>query len=327
MNTRIVSRAAAAPPAQDGEPDISVVVPITERHDDLAELYRGCAAELRRAGRSFEFVFVIDGSFPAVVETLRKLRVEHRDVRILDLGRRFGEAVALSVGFQQARGCRILTLAPYFQVVASGVTDVLAALEANDLVITRRHPRTDPWFNRLQSRVFHWLTARLTGARFHDLTCGLRGMTREVAQALHLYGDLHRFIPVLAQRQGFKITELPVPQHERDRAPRLRGPGVYLRRFLDILIVLFLAKFTKKPLRFFGLIGATLFVGGSAITAYLGLYRLLGFGGIADRPLLLLGVLLMVLGVQLLSIGLIGEIVIFTHAREMKDYRVEEILD
>jgi hypothetical protein len=175
--------------------------------------------------------------------------------------------------------------------------------------------------------VFHWLTARLTGAVFHDLTCGLRGMTREVAESLTLYGDLHRFIPVLAKRQGFRIAEVAVGQHPLDHGMRLRAPGVYLRRMLDILIVLFLAKFTKKPLRFFGLIGMLLFVGGSAVTLYLGLYRLLGFGGIAERPLLLLGVLLMVLGVQLLSIGLIGEIVIFTHARQLKDYKVQEILD
>jgi hypothetical protein len=152
-------------------------------------------------------------------------------------------------------------------------------------------------------------------------------MSREVAGELNLYGDLHRFIPVIAYKQGFKIAEIPIRQHPMNRAVRIQKPGVYLRRFLDILIVFFLTKFTKKPLRFFGLIGSTLFISGSLITLYLGLYRLFGFGGIAERPMLLLGVLLIVLGVQLLSIGLIGEIVIFTHAREMKDYRVEEILD
>lgn len=311
----------------DVTPDVTVVVPITERHDDLAQLYRVHSEVLAQCGASREFVFVIDGSSPAALETLRKLRVEHPDVRVFELGSRCGEAMALAVGFRQARGRRLLTLAPYFQVEASGVAAVLEQLERHDLVITRRHPRRDPWINRLQARVFHWLAARLTGAKFHDMTCGLRGLTRELAESLTLYGDLHRFIPVLAQRQGFRIAEVAVGQHPLDRAVRVRAPGVYLRRVLDLMIVLFLAKFTRKPLRFFGLIGLLLFGSGSAVTFYLGIYRLLGFGGIAERPLLLLGVLLMVLGVQLLSIGMIGEIVIFTHARRLKDYKVNEILD
>jgi glycosyltransferase involved in cell wall biosynthesis len=327
MTPESMNRPGAHGAAGGAPPDVTVVVPITERYDDLAELYRVYSGALAQCGVSREFLFVLDGSSPRALETLRKLRVDHADVRVFELGGRFGEAMALAVGFRQARGRRLLTLAPYFQVEAAAVAAVLAELDRHDLVITRRHPRRDPWINRLQSRVFHWLTARLTGAVFHDLTCGLRGMTREVAESLTLYGDLHRFIPVLAKRQGFRIAEVAVGQHPLDHGMRLRAPGVYLRRMLDILIVLFLAKFTKKPLRFFGLIGMLLFVGGSAVTLYLGLYRLLGFGGIAERPLLLLGVLLMVLGVQLLSIGLIGEIVIFTHARQLKDYKVQEILD
>jgi glycosyltransferase involved in cell wall biosynthesis len=307
--------------------DLSVVIPVSERHDDLALLYKSYSSELTRLGHSFEFIFVIDGRFRDALDTLQRLKKDNLSVRIIKFQRSFGEATALSVGFSRAAGRRILTLSPYFQVEPDEVGKVIEALDGNDLVITRRYPRTDSWINRIQSWVFNRLTGWLTGIRYHDIACGLRGMSHEVADALNLYGDLHRFIPVIANKQGFRIVEISIRQHPLDRAIRIKKPGVYLRRALDILIIFFLTKFTKKPLRFFGLIGSTLFVVGSLITLYLGIYRILGLGGIAERPMLLLGVLLMVLGVQLLSIGLIGEIVIFTHARQMKDYRVAEILE
>jgi glycosyltransferase involved in cell wall biosynthesis len=312
---------------EGGGVDFSVVVPISERHDDLGDLYRAFGSELSRLGRSYEFIFVIDGEFRDAFEKLQRLKKENKSIRIIQFQKRLGEAAALSAGFSRATGKQIMTLSPYFQVEPAGLPGVIEALAHADLVITRRYPRSDPWFNRFQSRIFNGLTGWLTGIRYHDMTCGLRVMTREVAESLNLYGDLHRFIPVEAHKQGFKIVEIAIPQHPMDRAIRIRKPGVYLRRILDILTVFFLTKFTKKPLRFFGLIGSMLFIGGTLITLYLGLYRILGFGGIAERPLLLLGVLLMVLGVQLLSIGLIGEIVIFTHARQIKEYRIDEITD
>ena len=152
-------------------------------------------------------------------------------------------------------------------------------------------------------------------------------MKREVAEEVHLYGALHRFFPLLAYQRGFKVTEVPVRQSPHDTRPRVYRPGVYLRRLLDLFTLFFLFKFTKKPLRFFGLIGSGLFGAGAIITGYLGLYRLLGFGGIAGRPLLILGVLLIALSIQIFSIGLLGEIIIFTHAKQMKDYIIEDILE
>jgi hypothetical protein len=167
----------------------------------------------------------------------------------------------------------------------------------------------------------------MTSTHFHDISCGLKGMKKKVFEEINLYGDLHRFIPILADKCGFKIKEIEVKQRKEDSVLRLVRTGIYVRRLLDILTIFFVTKFTMKPLRFFGLIGMALFGIGGAITGYLGLYRLFGFGGIADRPLLLLGVILMVLGVQTLSIGLIGEIIIFTHARDVKEYNVEEYLE
>jgi glycosyltransferase involved in cell wall biosynthesis len=309
--------------------DVSVIIPVSERFGDLAGLYAEFSAELRRLGRSFEFVFVVDGGQRACVPLLKDLKAREGDaVRIVVFGRSFGEAAALAVGIDRASGEVLVTLAAYFQVGPEGMREALRMLDdrSADIVVGRRHPRADALLNRLQSRVFHWLVGRLTRTRFKDISCGLRAMGRETASELTLYGDLHRFIPILAQNRGFTVREIDLPQRREDLALRYPGMGAYPRRLLDLLTVFFLIKFTRKPLRFFGLIGSAALAVGGSITVYLGVYRILGLGGIADRPLLLLGVLLMVLGVQSISIGLLGEIIIFTHARRVSEYRIAEIL-
>lgn len=313
----------------DRSVEISVIVPISERYDDLRELYLEYAREMSVSGYSFEFIFVLDGPNHNVLQTLKELKKEYAGIKIILLNRWFGEATALSAGFEEARGSIILTLASYFQVEPQEVHKLIKKLveEGHDLVISWRYPRVDPIFNRAQSWVFHRLTQMLTGTKYHDISCGLRAIKQRVVKEIHLYGDLHRFLPLLACERGFKVAEVPVQQSRQDIKRRVYMPGVYLRRLLDILTLFFLFKFTKKPLRFFGLVGSAVSAAGALITGYLGLYRLLGLGGIAGRPLLILGVLLIVLGVQLFSIGLLGEIIIFTHARNTREYQIEEILE
>lgn len=319
----------ARPRELDGSVDVSVVIPVSERHDNLNELYTQYARELSIRTQSYEFIFVLDGPQDEALQALKALRKDHPEVRIVILNRWVGEAVALAVGFQRARASVIVTLSSYFQVDPGELHKVLKKLEENnaDLVISRRYPRIDSVFNRIQSGIFHWIVRLLTGTQYHDISCGLRAMKRIVTDEVQLYGDLHRFFPLLAYQRGFKIAEIPVRQSQRDARARIYRAGVYLGRLLDILTLFFLFKFTQKPLRFFGLVGSGLFGVGTIITGYLGLYRLFGFGAIAVRPLLILGVLLMVLGIQLFSIGLLGEIIIFTHARDIKEYQVDEIIE
>jgi glycosyltransferase involved in cell wall biosynthesis len=310
-------------------PSVSVVVPVVERHDDLGLLYEALATALRERGKTFEFIFVVDGGERDVLPELRRLR-EARDphVKVLVLGKTFGESAALTVGLNTARGDLILTAASYFQVDLADVGRAFQPIEAGeaDLVVGRRDPRIDSLFNRLQSSVFHWMVRRMTSTDFHDISCGLRVMRKEVPRELSVYGDLHRFIPILALSRGFRVIEVSLPQRVEDAPARVHGAGTYLRRILDVLTVFFLVKFTRKPLRFFGLIGTGLFGIGIAITTYLTADKLLWDTAIANRPLLLLGVLFMVLGVQSVSIGLLGEIIIFTHARQIREYQIAEIL-
>lgn len=306
---------------------VSVIVSVTERCDDLADIYERHAAVLRDGRHRFEFIFVVDGGFEETTAALEPFLRKEEPLRIVQLPRAFGPATVLTVGFEQAKEDIIITLPSYRQTVPEGIERVMTLLgNGYDLVVARRHPRNDSSLNRFQSYVFHSLVRRLTGVDFHDLGCGLRGMSRRVLQEIQLYGDLHRFLPLLAHKKGFRVFEADIPQHPADTTLRLYRPGVYVRRILDVLTVMFLFKFTTKPLRFFGLIGSGLFVAGFVISAVLASQRLLSLTTLADRPLLILGVLLMVLGIQTGSIGLLGEMIMFTHARKMKEYTIRTFL-
>ncbi len=309
------------------KPSISIVVPVVERSQDVEAVYHAYSTILAQLSSTFEFIFVIDGGDSTVVQTLEKLQSEKSSIKIITLPYNFGESMALTVGFEQATGEIIVTLPAYFQTVPEGIEKVLNLLnQGYDLVVTRRWPRIDKWFNRIQTRAFHSLANQLTGIVLNDFGSGLRGMKRQVIKEVSIYGDLHRFFPLLAYQKGFRLVEIDIPQHPADGKQRIYRPGVYLRRILDLLTVVFLFKFTKKPLRFFGLIGSGLFAAGFGVSSLLALEKIFGVTALADRPLLILGVLLMVLGVQVGSIGLLGEIIIFTHARKVKDYTIQKFL-
>ena len=301
---------------------VSVVVPVVERADDLLAVHQAFAHELESRGLAHEFLFVVDGELTLPPELAAM--AQQPGVRVLKFARTFGETAALRLGIERSEGDVILTLPAYFQVKPEGVGPLLAALErGSDMAVASRSPRLDSWLNRMQSAVFHRMISGVTDRRFHDIACGVRIMRRPVAEALPLYGDLHRFIPALAVREGYVVEEVAVAQHPQDARTRLYGPGVYLRRLLDITAFFFLAKFTEKPLRFFGLVGSVFFVAGAATGVVLLVDRLRGTG-IANRPLLLLAVLLVALGVQLMGLGLVGEIIVHLRAPHRRAYRVRE---
>jgi glycosyltransferase involved in cell wall biosynthesis len=309
-------------------PELSVVMPIVERFGNLSQLVGEFSAEISRLGLGAEWIFVVDEGQREALPQLREIqRTAPMEVSIVLLGGAFGESAALTVGLERARGQRIITLASYFQVDPRGLGAAFAALDAGaDMVVGRRYPRTDSRFNRAQSRLFHGILHRLTATDFHDISCGFKVMKRQVARELNIYGGLHRFIPVLALNRGFTVHEVPLAQRNEDRGTRYHGTGVYLGRLLDILTVFFLVKFTRTPLRFFGLLGSALFAVGFLIDLLVAIQKIFFHTGLSERAMLLLGVLLMVLGVQTLSLGLLGEIVIFTHARTVREYQVAEVI-
>lgn len=309
------------------KPALSAIVPVTERLHDVESLYWAYKAGIEAVGMAYEFIYVLDGDFPEALSALQGLRQKGEPIKIIALAKWFGEAAALTIGFAEAAGDIFVTLPAYPQIVPDEISRLVAGLKDYDMVIARRFPRRDSILNVIQSKVFHFLLNTMIAVPFHDLGCGVRALKRRVAEELNIYGDQHRFLPLLAAQQGFKVLELDAAQAKEDTFKRVYSPGVYIRRMLDILTIAFIVKFTRKPLRFFGLIGSFTLALGTLGAVYLAIERLYFGGALADRPALVLAVLMMVLGFQTIAVGLIGELIIFTHTKDVKEYRVERIVE
>jgi glycosyltransferase involved in cell wall biosynthesis len=307
--------------------DISVIIPVGRRHAaDILALYADYQAGLEALGSTYEVIVVLDGPRPELAADVQRLLSSAEPISVICLTRRFGEATALVAGFKRANGRIILTLPAYHQIRGSEIGKLVRALGVTDLAIGRRWPRVGGRFETMRRDAFHRVLASITGQRFHDLGCGARAMKRRVLEEINLYGDQHRFLPVLAGRIGFKVLEVELHQSALDRFDGGYPAREYIRRALDVCTVFFLVRFTKKPLRFFGMVGFTTFLAGAMLLAWLAIDRLVFRHPLADRPALLLSSLLVVLGMQLFALGLLGELIIFTHARDIKDYQIEEVV-
>lgn len=307
--------------------DVSVIIPVGNRRDPVADLFSEYKLALDAFDLDYEVIVVLDGVSSRYEEGLIKGTPFGEKLRIVRLGRSFGEATAIMAGFEYALGRLVLTLPAYYQVFAEDLRLLLESKAENHMVVARRWPRRGNSFERLRRRVFHGLVRFVTLTRFRDLGCGARLMDREVLDEIHLYGDQHRFLPVVAGRQGFNVQEIDLRQSDRDQFTGSYGFRDYLRRMLDIITIFFLARFTKKPLRFFGTIGAIIFAVGASVLAFIVAQRILWDIALANRPALLLSTLFVVLGLQIFSLGLIGELIIFTHARSIKEYKIDKIIN
>jgi glycosyltransferase involved in cell wall biosynthesis len=307
--------------------EISAIVPVGGRYADPVQLYAEYRAGLEALGRGFEIIFVLDGPREKFEAGLKRLASGGANFTVVGLTRPFGEATALMAGFEQAQGEIIVTLPAYHQIEATELPKLVAALDASDLAIARRWPRAGGLFERMRRGAFHGLLGSVTGLKFRDLGCGARACGRRVLEEIQLYGDQHKFLPVLADRKGFRVREIDVRQSPKDRHEGLYEPRIYARGFLDIFTVFFLVRFTKKPLRFFGMIGVSLFAVGALLVTWLVVERLFFGQELTQRPALLLSTLLVVLGLQLFALGLLGELIIFTHAKQIRDYQIDSVLN
>ena len=304
---------------------ISVIIPVGHRHADCEEIHAEYLKGLRPLDMPFELIFVLDGPHPDFEAGLDRLIRTGQELTVIRLSRPFGESTALMAGFERASGDVIVTLPAYFQIEGADIGRLVHALTSADVATAWRHPRAGGRFEQWRRRGFHGLIASVTGKRYNDLGCSARALHRRVLSEISLYGDQHYFLAVLADRMGFKVREVEVRQSPKDHFTGHYRGREYLHRVLDIFTVFFLVRFTKKPLRFFGMIGLLIAGVGAALLLYLITARL-GFAQpLADRPALLLASLLVVLGLQLFAIGLLGELIIFTHARDIKDYQVERV--
>lgn len=317
-------------------PTLSLVIPLLNEVDNLRPLYERLTATLEKGGRPYEVIFIDDGSIDAsscILEELFLRDPEH--VRAIQFRRNFGKTAALNAGFAHARGQVIITMDADLQDDPAEIPAMLAKLdEGYDLVAAWRVNRQDPLGKTLPSRIFNFVVCRFTGVGLHDLNCGFKIYRRAVTDSVKLYGELHRFIPVLAHQQGFRIAELPVQHHPRQAGVSKYGAGRLLKGFLDFGIVLFLTTYLKRPLHLFGTVGLAVFSIGSLVNLYLAfLWVLREVGGVAGiapigtRPLLIVGVLAMILGIQLISIGLLGEMLRYFTYRPTEEYAIHRILE
>jgi FemAB-related protein (PEP-CTERM system-associated) len=310
-------------------PLVSVVVAIAGADAQPRQVIEAFGKTLAGAGYGCEFVVVLDGPGARFEQDLRDLAA-HWTLRIVRLeGGGLGESIALSAGVARAKGDLVVNAPPYLQIEPDDVLKVVKALEAGaDCVATWRHSRIDPWLNQLQSRFFNFVLRTIMNTPFHDLNSGTRGFRRQVLEEVAVYGELYRFLPVLAQRQGFRVVEVRVRHREEKGRAGFYGVGVYLRRMLDILAITFLTRFTQRPLRFFGYLGFGAIAVGAPIAIYFLVWRLTGKdASLSDKPLFVISSILAAFGVQLIGFGLIGEIIIFTQAPNLRDFKVEETVE
>jgi glycosyltransferase involved in cell wall biosynthesis len=316
-------------------PDLSVVVPLFNEAESLPQLYDELVAALADTPNSTasELIFVDDGSTDESARTLAALFEADPRVQVIQFRRNFGKSAALAAGFAAARGAYVVTLDADLQDVPAELGKLLAPLQRDeaDLVSGWKTPRHDPLSKTLPSAVFNRVVRRLTGVRLHDFNCGYKAYRREVLDELELYGELHRYIPVLAHFRGFRVTETPVRHRPRSYGRSKFGPARFARGFFDLATVLFLTQYTRRPLHLFGLLGLLSFGLGFVINAYLAFIKLALGQPLGNRPLLMLGLLLMVVGAQFIVFGLLGEMIAH-HARASaesgrpRDYSVRRVL-
>jgi hypothetical protein len=305
-------------------PDVSVVVAVVERPGSLVDLYQEITPPLQAAGLAFEVIFATYPWFRTLTAPLAELAARGEPIRVFEIGQALGETALLKAAATAATAPIVVTVPAYPQADPAVLPALVERVRRGaDLAVACRSPRRDSLINRFQSRVLHTFVGHLAGGKLRDVACGVRAMRWASIAEVPLYGDFSRFLPLIALREGFQVEEVAAPVHPRALQARVYSPGTYLRRLVDVLGLLFLLKFTDKPLRFFGLFGTVASGIGTVLLVIVFLQRVAG-GSIADRPLLLLGVLLVTLGIQAIALGLVGEIIVHYSVGRQRRYRIRE---
>ncbi len=309
---------------------ISVVVPLYNEEENVEILHARLKEVLDKMGVEYEILYVDDGSLDMTLDLLEKIqKKDFERIIVLSLRRNFGQTAAFAAGFDLSRGDIVITMDGDLQNDPADIPRLLEAIKGYDLVSGWRKKRKDPFLSRrLPSIIANWLISKVTGVRLHDYGCSLKAYRRDVIKNLRLYGEMHRFIPALASWYGVRINEIETTHH-----PRLRGKskyGIYrtLKVLLDLLTIKFLQSFSTKPMQFFGPIGVFFSLFGTIICLYLTMEKFINAVDIGNRPLLLLGILLLIIGFQFIGMGLLGEMIIRVYHESQKKpiYTIKKII-
>ncbi|RLD92257.1 MAG: glycosyltransferase [Aquificota bacterium] len=311
------------------EVDISLVIPVYNEEENLKLLYQKLKETLEPLGKEHEIIFVDDGSQDNSPKILDQLARKDPHVKVIHFRRNFGQTAALAAGFDLAQGEIVVTLDADLQNDPADIPKLLEKMEEGyDVVSGWRKDRKDPYLSRiLPSAMANWLISKVTGVKLHDYGCTLKAYRQEVVKELNLYGELHRFLPALASWMGVRIAEIPVTHHPRRFGKSKYGISRTFRVILDLILVQFLLRYSTRPIRIFGGAGLISFVVGLLLGCYLSIIKILFRHPIGNRPLLILSVLLIILGIQLLSLGILGEFLtrIYYEGQNKKPYVIKYV--
>jgi Glycosyltransferases involved in cell wall biogenesis len=293
----------------------------------LRELFSHIKETMRRINKRYEIIFVDDGSTDKSFKVLTELHAEHPDnIKVIRFRRNFGKSAALSAGFKEAEGDFVITMDADLQDDPKEIPLLIEALgDSYDLVSGWKKKRHDSAIFTLPSRIANAITSKLTGLRIHDLNCGLKVYRNEVVKELKIYGDLYRYIPILVHQAGFRVGEKIVQHHPRKYGHSKYTVGKFYRGFLDLLTILFTAKYIRRPLHLFGVWGLISLLIGGVIDIYLSVEWFLGLTVLSNRPLFIVGILFIIVGIQFISLGLLGEM-ISRQGQNEGTYSIREIL-
>jgi len=304
--------------------DYSVIVPLLNEEESLPELYQKLSDEISRLSEKYELIFIDDGSTDNSYNVLKSIRNKDDKVRIFQLQKNYGKSAALDLGFSEAEGDIVITIDADLQDDPCEIPKLVSKLnEGYDIVTGWKKNRKDPINKTIPSRIFNFVTSILTGIKIHDFNCGFKCFRKIVVKNIKVYGELHRYIPALAAFEGFKVDEVEVVHHHRKFGKSKYGASRFFYGFFDLITVMFVSKYTHRPLHLFGIVGFLFFTSGFGINLYLTIIWFQGHG-IGNRPLLFLGILLIILGIQFISIGLLGEMIVNFSKIEKKSYRIRD---
>jgi glycosyltransferase involved in cell wall biosynthesis len=309
---------------------LSIVIPLYNEEENVQPLYEQLKTTLEEVGREYEIIIVDDGSTDGSFDVLKRLHQDDERLKVIRFRRNFGQTAAFAAGFDLSKGEVVITMDADLQNDPADIPLLLEKVaEGYDVVSGWRLPRQDPFLTRrLPSMLANWLISQVTGVRLHDYGCSLKAYRREVVKNVQLYGELHRFIPAIANWMGVSVAEVPVRHYPRRFGKSKYGLSRTARVLLDLLTVRFLLSYSTRPIHIFGGLGLISFVAGISLGGYLSYVKFVLGEKIGDRPLLLLAILLMVMGVQLISMGLLGELVVRTYYETLDKpiYAVREVL-
>lgn len=310
--------------------ELSVILPLFNEEENVPKLYPKLKEVLDDLKKSYEVIFIDDGSVDNTFAALKKIHEKDNTIKIIKFRKNFGQSAAIAAGFEYAKGEIIITLDGDLQNDPADIPSLLAKIDDGyDVISGWRRKRKDPLSKKIPSRISNWLARYLTKVNIHDFGCTLKAYNKEAIEDIELYGEMHRYIPALLAWKGFKVGEVEVSHHPRRHGKPKYGVSRLVKGFMDLITVKFLLSYSTKPLHIFGTLGAFSILIGLLSGAYLSFIRLAYKVPIADRPLLLLSVLLIFLGAQFISMGLLGEIMIRIYYQNQNKsvYSIEHYLE